>query len=104
MSDKMKIGILGAGTWGVALARMLYNYASKNGIDTTGRADLSAFGDAKEFDKSGNAWMVEPVKWAVDAGIISGMAVNGKNCVNPKGTATRAQAARMLMVFDEFID
>ncbi len=87
-----------------ALARMLYNYALKNGIDTTGRADLSAFGDAKEFDKSGNAWMVEPIKWAVDAGIISGMAVNGKNCVNPKGTATRAQAARMLMVFDEFID
>ena len=25
MSEKMKIGILGAGTWGVALARMLYN-------------------------------------------------------------------------------
>ena len=25
MSDKIKIGILGAGTWGVALARMLCN-------------------------------------------------------------------------------
>ena len=86
-----------------ALARMLYSYASKNGIDVTGRADLSGFGDAKEFDKAGNAWMVEPVQWAVDAGIISGMTVNGKNCVNPKGTATRAQAARMLMQFDELI-
>ena len=83
-----------------ALARMLYNYASANGIDVSGRADLSSFGDAKEFDKAGNAWMVEPVQWAVDAGIISGMTVNGKNCVNPKGTATRAQAARMLMQFD----
>lgn len=86
-----------------ALARMLYNYASKNGIDTSGRADLSAFGDAKEFDKAGNAWMKEPVQWAVDAEIISGMTVNGKNCVNPKGTATRAQAARMLMQFDELL-
>ncbi len=86
-----------------ALARMLYNYASKNGIDVSGRADLSGFGDAAEFDKAGNAWMVEPVQWAVDAGIISGMTVNGKNCVNPKGTATRAQAARMLMQFDELI-
>lgn len=83
-----------------ALARMLYNYASKNDIDIDGRADLSGFGDAKEFDKSGNAWMVEPVKWAVSCGIISGMNINGVNCVNPKGTATRAQASVMLMKFD----
>ncbi|MBQ4562451.1 MAG: leucine-rich repeat protein [Clostridia bacterium] len=83
-----------------ALARMLYNYAEKNGIDTTGRADLSSFGDAGEFDKVGNLWMKEPVQWAVHNGIISGMSVNGVNCVNPKGTATRAQAARMLMIFD----
>ncbi len=86
-----------------ALARMLYNYASKNGIDVTGRADLSSFGDAKEFDKAGNAWMVEPVQWAVDAGIISGMEINGNLSVNPKGTATRAQAAVMLMKFDELL-
>ncbi len=86
-----------------ALARMLYNYASKNGINVEGRADLSAFGDAKEFDKAGNAWMVEPIQWAVDAGIISGMNVNGKLSVNPKGTATRAQAAVMLMKFDELL-
>ena len=84
-----------------ALARLLYAYAEKNGKDVSGRADLSGFGDAAEFAKSGNALMVEPVQWAVDAGIISGMNVKGVNCVNPKGTATRAQAARMLMVFDE---
>ncbi|MBR4881122.1 MAG: leucine-rich repeat protein, partial [Clostridia bacterium] len=87
-----------------ALARMLYNYAGANGINIEGRADLSSFGDATEFDKSGNAWMVEPVQWAVDAGIISGMNVNGKLSVNPKGTATRAQAAVMLMKFDEVIE
>ena len=84
-----------------ALARMLYNYAAKNGINTSGRADLSSFGDVAEFVKPGNSWMLEPVQWAVKMGIISGMSVNGKNCVNPKGTATRAQTARMLMVFDE---
>ena len=27
MSDKQRIGILGAGTWGMALARMLANLA-----------------------------------------------------------------------------
>ncbi len=83
-----------------ALARMLFNYASKNGINTSGRADLSSFGDVAEFVKPGNSWMLEPVQWAVKMGIISGMTVNGKNCVNPKGTATRAQTARMLMQFD----
>lgn len=86
-----------------ALARMLFNYASKNGISTSGRADLSSFGDATEFVKPGNAWMVEPVQWAVKVGIISGMNIDGKNCVNPKGTATRAQAARMLMQFDSLM-
>ncbi len=87
-----------------ALARLLYVYAQKNGVDVSAKADLSAFGDAAEFEKSGNAWMVEPVKWAVKSGIISGMDINGFNCVNPKGTATRAQAARMLMVFDSMIE
>ena len=82
-----------------ALARLLYVYAEKNGIDVSGKADLSTFGDAAEFNKSGNSWMVEPVRWAVHANIISGMSVNGVNCVNPKGTATRAQTARMLTVF-----
>ena len=86
-----------------ALARMLYNYAAKNGIDIDGRGNLSVFADAREFDKDENYWMVEPMLWAVDAGIISGMNVNGKLCANPKGTATRAQTATMLMQFDKFI-
>lgn len=84
-----------------ALARILYNYSSRNGIDTTGRADISCFGDSSEFDKAGNAWMKEPVQWAVESGMISGMNINGKTCVNPKGTATRAQTARILMKFDD---
>ncbi|MBR6513562.1 MAG: S-layer homology domain-containing protein [Clostridia bacterium] len=87
-----------------ALARLLFVYAEKNGINTSGRADLSGFGDAAELDKSGNLWMKEPVEWAVKSGIISGMNVNGVNCINPKGTATRAQVARMLMAFDSFCE
>ncbi len=86
-----------------ALARMLYNYAAKNGIDIEGRGNLSVFADAREFDKEANYWMVEPMLWAVDAGIISGMNMNGKLCANPKGTATRAQAAVMLMKFDDLM-
>lgn len=85
-----------------ALARMLFNYASKNGIDISGRAELSGFGDCALFDKTGNAWMTEPVKWAVAAGIISGMEKDGVLCIDPAGTATRAQAAVMLNKFDSF--
>ena len=85
-----------------ALARMLYNYAAKNGIDVSGKAELSMFADVKEFEKSANAWMVDPIEWAVNAGIISGMNVNGKLSVNPKGNATRAQATVMLAEFDKF--
>ncbi len=86
-----------------ALARLLYAYAEKNKMSVEGRADLSVFADGAMFEKAGYAWMKEPVQWAVHAGIISGMEIGGKLSVNPKGSATRAQAARMLMVFDEKI-
>ncbi len=85
-----------------ALARLLYVYAASNGADVTGRADLSAFVDSATLDIQGNAWMKEPIQWAVDAGIISGMNVNGGLGVNPKGTASRAQTAVMLKNYDEF--
>ena len=79
------------------LARMFYTFAGKNGFDVSGRAELSGFADATKVQD----WMRDGLEWAVDAGIISGMNIQGKLSLNPNGTATRAQAAVMLTAFDK---
>ncbi len=83
-----------------ALARLLYLYAEQNGMDVSGRADLKQFGDFEIIDLKSNSWMVAPISWAVEKGIISGVTKNGVTFLEPKATATRAQTARMLMQFD----
>ena len=35
--------------------------------------------------------------WAVENGIVSGITKNGKACLDPQGSATRAQVASILM-------
>ncbi len=86
-----------------ALARLLYVYGERNGVDVSGRADLSVFSDFRMLDQAGNLWMKEPVQWAVDKGIISGMPMGEGLSVNPKGTATRAQTAVMLQKFETYL-
>lgn len=83
-----------------ALTRLLYLYAERNGMDIMGEADLSEYGDFPIIDLKGNSWMVAPLCWAVDKGIISGISRNGMTYLDPKASATRAQTARMLMQFD----
>ncbi len=46
-------------------------------------------------------WAKTPMSWAVAVGIISGMS---EEKISPRTTATRAQAAQMLMKFDEYIE
>ena len=48
------------------------------------------------FRPTCSAYAVEAVTWAVDRGIINGI---GNGFLAPKGQATRAQTAQMLMVF-----
>lgn len=73
------------------LAAMLYRYAKLTGLDTSARGDLNKFSDAADV----SGWAEEAMQWAVGAGIIGGS--NGK--LNPKGLATRAEVAAMLMRF-----
>lgn len=80
------------------LARLLYLFAEKNGMNVEARADLTDFADGALVEKY--EWMRDGIKWAVAEGIISGMTVNGELSINPNGTATRAQAAVMLKAFD----
>ena len=78
------------------LARFFYVYAEKNGIDVTGRADLSAFTDQAKI----SSWARNCVEWAVDCGLISGMS---PTTIGPRGNATRAQAARICVSFGKLI-
>ncbi len=76
------------------LARLFYLYSEKNGMDMTCNADLSVYADEAGISE----WAYENVRWAVSVGLISGMT---PTTLGARGTATRAQAARIFMLFDE---
>ncbi len=81
------------------LARFFYTYGLSYvelGFDMSASDDLSAFEDADSVSE----WALEGVQWCVAAGIISGMT---ESTIAPRETATRAQACRMIMCFDEYI-
>ena len=70
------------------LATMLYRYAGEP--ETNG--SLADFTDAD----STSDYAQKALQWAVENGLISGM---GNNILNPKGAATRAQLAKIMMYF-----
>ena len=72
------------------MAAILCNYAQYKGIPTESSGDLSGYSDADQV----SAWAEGSVIWAVDMGLIHGMSMN---TLEPQGTATRAQAATVLM-------
>lgn len=75
-------------------ATVLMRWAESNGEDVSGRADLSGFPDADGISE----WAVESVRWAVDAGVLKGVAnPDGTTTVSAQGTATRAQTAALMM-------
>lgn len=80
------------------IAKMLCEYATKQGYDVSGKASLEAFTDKESV----NGWAIGYMQWAVDAGMISGKP-NGDNTfrLDPKGNATRAECAKMLKYFME---
>lgn len=76
-------------------AVMLYNYAVWSGKDTvTLRENLNSFADSESV----SPYAVQALNWTVDEGIISG---KDDQLLDPKGQATRAQAAAMLQRFLE---
>lgn len=70
------------------LAIILYNYAKYKEKDITSSKELSEFKDKDSVSD----YAVNQVKWAVSSGVITG---NSDKTLNPKGTATRAEAAAM---------
>jgi len=75
------------------LAAMLFRYAEYKGMDTSKRGDLSQFKDTSRISKYAGTAMA----WAIGSGIISG---RGNATLDPRGNATRAEAAVMLQKFD----
>ena len=75
-------------------AQMLYNYAAYKGYDLTAKGDLTAFPDGSEVQ----AWALPAMTWANGSELING---HDDGTLEPAGTTTRAQAAAILMRFDQ---
>lgn len=72
------------------IATFLYRYAKVMGVDTTPNKALTDFDDGADTSD----WAQEAMQWAVGAGLIQGY---GEGSLNPKGDATRAEVAQILM-------
>ena len=75
-------------------AQMMYNYASYKEYDLTLEGDLSQFKDASAI----SGWAETAMSWANGSGLING---HDDGTIDPQGTTTRAQAASILMNFDQ---
>ena len=75
-------------------AQMLYNYAKYKGYD------LSVEGDLSQFPDSGSVadWAEAAMSWANGNELING---HDNGAIDAEGTAIRAQAASILMKFDQ---
>lgn len=78
------------------MARLLYQYAMYKGLDINAGNDydLNRFSDLKAVSD----YAISSVKWACDAGIISGVS---DSLLEPKGKLTRAQAAVVIYRFSK---
>ncbi|MBR6513246.1 MAG: S-layer homology domain-containing protein [Clostridia bacterium] len=77
------------------LARFFYAYTELIGGDIEGAADITAYPDAAKVP----AWAKTSIEWAVNKEIIAGVSKGGETLLDPNGNATRAQAARMIMIY-----
>ena len=76
------------------LAAILYRYAQYRGLDMSQTGSIGGFAD----NSSVSGYARTAMAWANGAGLISGM---GDNTLAPRGTATRGQAAVILMGLDK---
>lgn len=79
------------------LVTMLCRFAEYNGIDTSARADLNAFTDGDAVQPYGQ----EATSWALASGLLTGFP---DGTVRPTASATRAQAAALIVRFLYAID
>ncbi len=93
----------GDGTFGPAnsitreqLSAILYRYSQFKGYDTSAADSINGFSDAVQV----SSFATDSMNWAVGNGLIAGV---GNQTLLPKGNATRAQVATILMRYCENI-
>lgn len=79
------------------IVTILYRYAMKDKIREGESAELTDFVDGDTV----SPWAEEAMKWAVAVGLIQG---NSDSEINPRGYATRAQVATMIMRFHKLYE
>lgn len=80
------------------MVAIFYRYAAFRDYDTKTAAPLSRFPDA---DMASN-YAIPALEWGVGTGLISGVATDSGNMLQPNGNATRAEAATVFMQFDQW--
>lgn len=79
------------------LAAMLYRYAQNKKYDVSGAKSLDGYTDAQSV----SSYAVLALQWANAAGVVNG---KSGSKLDPKGYATRAEVAAMLMRFCENVE
>ena len=79
------------------LAAILYRYAQYKKYDVSGAKSLDGYTDAQSV----SSYAVPALQWANAAGIVTG---KSGSKLDPKGYATRAEVAAMLMRFCENVE
>lgn len=79
------------------LAAMLYRYAQNKKYDVSGAKSLDSYTDAQSV----SSYAVPALQWANAAGVVTG---KSGSKLDPKGYATRAEVAAMLMRFCENVE
>ena len=79
------------------LAAMLYRYAQNKKYDVSGAKSLDGYTDAQSV----SSYAVPAIQWACGAGVMNG---KSGSKLDPKGYATRAEVAAMLMRFCENVE
>ena len=74
---------------------MMYRYANYKGYDTSVRADFGQYQDAASVSD----FAAEAMRWAVGEKIITGK--YNETQLDPKGNASRAECATIMMRFME---
>ncbi len=78
------------------LATILYRYAKRFGYDVSGNADLTSYSDYTEVSE----YAVDGIGYFVKIGVMTGRTADS---LVPKGNATRAEVATMIMRFAEVL-
>ncbi len=79
------------------IAMFFYTYSEKNGVDVSGRAEISGFADYGRIHE----YALDAMSWAVDVELISG---TSETALSPRDPATRAEISVIVMNYVENIE